>query len=439
MGGGWVVVTNLGVVRGNPDRVQSEVRGGFVAQSPETLIYDADGNLVRDGRWVYSWDAENRPVRVMSYGASDRAGWGRVDWAYDALGRRIRQTSYVLSNGVWVVTEDLKFVSDPVWFGRHVAELNATNHALLRSYVWGLDPSETLDGAGGVGGLLWVRMASGPASGAHFVTCDGNGNVWQLVSATTGMETARYEYGPFGEPLRTTGPAASSHPFRFSTKRTDAHSGLVLYEYRTYNAGLGRWLNRDPVREWGGLNLYGYAENSPVKRYDLLGLTIPGLCAEAYPPYCPCKCISVTVTFSPGNDQFEWGWVINLDGSLRFGNNMRVVWKVQGPASRCKYVQRETGAFRWYNLSKPTQPPKDAMWSASHEVADSHGTCRWGRREYTDSIGATFISPADDGYWISAVVTPPSITLECVSSDGTKLVHQLEVPPPPDPGRFPPL
>jgi hypothetical protein len=135
-----------------------------------------------------------------------------VDWAYDALGRRIRQTSYVLSNGVWVVTEDLKFVSDPVWFGRHIAELNATNHALVRSYVWGLDLSETLDGAGGVGGLLWVRLASGPASGTHFVTYDGNGNVWQLVSATTGTETARYEYGPFGEPLRATGPRCLFQP-----------------------------------------------------------------------------------------------------------------------------------------------------------------------------------------------------------------------------------
>ncbi|MGA4580077.1 hypothetical protein ACPDIT_14775 [Limisphaera sp. VF-2] len=116
MGGG----DEPGVVRGSPDRVQSEVRSDFVAQTPETLIYDGDGNLVRDGRWVYSWDAENRLVRVMSYGAADRASWRRVDWAYDALGRRIRQTSYVLSNGVWVVTEDLKFVSDPMLFGRHL-------------------------------------------------------------------------------------------------------------------------------------------------------------------------------------------------------------------------------------------------------------------------------------------------------------------------------
>ncbi|MGA4577206.1 hypothetical protein [Limisphaera sp. VF-2] len=228
-------VTNLGVLRGNPDRVQSEVRSDFVAQSPETLIYDGDGNLVRDGRWVYSWDAENRLVRVMSYGATDRAGWRRVDGAYDALGRRIRQTGYVLSNGVWVVTEDLKFVSDPVWFGRHIVELNATNHTLVQSYVWSLDLSETLDGAGGVGGLLWVRLAGGPASGAHFVTYDGNGNVWQLVSASTGTETAHYEYGPFGEPIRATGSMAKANPFRFSTKRTVYATAMVLAEHRGYS------------------------------------------------------------------------------------------------------------------------------------------------------------------------------------------------------------
>ncbi|MGA4578997.1 RHS repeat domain-containing protein [Limisphaera sp. VF-2] len=288
-------MTNLGVVRGNPDRVQSEVRSDFVAQTPETLIYDGHGNLVRDGRWVYSWDAENRLVRVMSYGTSDRAGWRRVDWAYDALGRRIRQTSYVLSNGVWVVTEDLKFVSDPVWFGRHLAELNATNHALVRSYVWGLDLSETLDGAGGVGGLLWVRMASGQASGTDFVTYDGNGNVWQLVSASTGTETARYEYGPFGEPLRTTGPAAPFNPFRYSTKRTDPATGLVLYEYRAYSLSLARWLTRDPLADESFISFYstgkplrdqkllraeslgppyGWVANNGVSRVDVLGLRI---------------------------------------------------------------------------------------------------------------------------------------------------------------------
>jgi len=54
------------------------------------------------------------------------------------------------------VVEDLKFVSDPLLFGRHIAELNASDNALVRSYVWGLDLSGTEQGAGGVGGLLWL-------------------------------------------------------------------------------------------------------------------------------------------------------------------------------------------------------------------------------------------------------------------------------------------
>jgi RHS repeat-associated protein len=252
-----------------PDRLQGEVRSAVVVQTPELLVHDLDGNLVRDGRWLYSWDAENRLVRVMSWGGVDRR---RVDWAYDALGRRVRQVRYVWTNGTWQVVEDLKLVSDPELFGRHIAELDGTNGALVRAYVWGLDVSETLDGAGGVGGLLWVRLSGGAGAGVHFVTYDGNGNVWTVVSGSTGTETARYEYGPFGEPLRLTGPVAGSNPFRFSTKRTEDGPGLVLYEYRAYSPTLGRWLTRDPLEESGGANIYAALINSPIEDVDVEGL-----------------------------------------------------------------------------------------------------------------------------------------------------------------------
>ncbi len=43
--------------------------------------------------------------------------------------------------------------------------------------------------------------------------------------------------------------------------------------YRSYNPELGRWINRDPIGEIGGLNLYGFVGNSPVERRDLLGLS----------------------------------------------------------------------------------------------------------------------------------------------------------------------
>mgnify|MGYP002478127415 CR=1 FL=1 len=168
---------------------------------------------------------------------------------------------------------DLKFVSDPELFGRHVAKLNATNNSLVRAYVWGLDLSETLDDAGGVSGLLWVRNGGGPASGTHFVCYDGNGNVWNLVSASTGTETARYEYGPFGEPLRLSGPAAHQNPFRFSTKRTEDISGLVLYEYRAHSPALGRWLSRDPVEETASANLHAAVDNAAIATLDGYGLS----------------------------------------------------------------------------------------------------------------------------------------------------------------------
>jgi len=120
--------------------------------------------------------------------------------------------------------------------------------------------------------LLWVRLSGGPAAGVHFVTYDGNGNVWILVSAGTGTETARYEYGPFGEPLRLTGAAAGSNPFRFSTKRTEDGTGLVLYEYRAYSPTLGWWLSRDPLEEQGGVHLMAFASNDPVLHIDPTGM-----------------------------------------------------------------------------------------------------------------------------------------------------------------------
>jgi len=235
--------------------------------------YHGAGSLTQDGRWEYSWDAENRLIRVQSQTDTPQASWRTVQWQYDALGRRIRETTWTwnANSGTWEATEDLKFVSEATLFGRRIAELNASDSALVRTYVWGLDLSGTEQGAGGVGGLLWLTQHAGPNTGTHFAAYDGNGNIVALSAASDGSETARYEYGPFGEPIRVSGPAASLNPFRFSTKRTENNTDLVLYEYRAYSPSLGRFSNSDPIGELGGLNLYGFVGNNPMGRVDTDG------------------------------------------------------------------------------------------------------------------------------------------------------------------------
>lgn len=48
-------------------------------------------------------------------------------------------------------------------------------------------------------------------------------------------------------------------------------SAGVISGLRYYNAELGRWGNRDPIGEEGGVNLYAGVENSPMMTTDALG------------------------------------------------------------------------------------------------------------------------------------------------------------------------
>jgi RHS repeat-associated protein len=63
-------------------------------------------------------------------------------------------------------------------------------------------------------------------------------------------------------------------PFQFSTKRYDAGTGLNYYGYRFYAPAIERWLNRDPIGEAGGINLYGFVLNDPVNWVDPEGRSV---------------------------------------------------------------------------------------------------------------------------------------------------------------------
>ena len=83
-----------------------------------------------------------------------------------------------------------------------------------------------------------------------------------------------YEYSPFGKVIAKTGSYADENTYRFSTKSIDVETDLYYYGYRYYDSKTGRWLNRDPINEAGGFNIYGMVNNDPVNLWDYLGMKI---------------------------------------------------------------------------------------------------------------------------------------------------------------------
>jgi RHS repeat-associated protein len=55
--------------------------------------------------------------------------------------------------------------------------------------------------------------------------------------------------------------------------RNSNTAGLTYFGYRFYDPTTMRWLNRDPIGERGGLNLYGFVGNDPIRKIDPLGLS----------------------------------------------------------------------------------------------------------------------------------------------------------------------
>ncbi|MBK1829911.1 DUF4347 domain-containing protein [Verrucomicrobiaceae bacterium R5-34] len=222
--------------------------------------YDADGNMISgplpshlSANSILVWDGENRLVSVTVNSVT-------TNYEYDAHGRRI-------SKKVGAATAT-RYIYD-AW--NMIAEYTGTT--LSKSYTWGMDLSGSMQGAGGVGGLLSVQLHTGANTGVFYPSYDGNGNVSEYLDSS-GAKVAHYEYDAFGNEIvsATSGSLATSFAHKFSTKPVDTETGLYYYGYRYYNPVTGKWPSRDPIEEGGGVNLYLFVQNDGLNWVDILGL-----------------------------------------------------------------------------------------------------------------------------------------------------------------------
>jgi RHS repeat-associated protein len=222
-----------------------------------TFTYDSNGNLLSDGRKIYSYDDANELLSVSVPGE-----W-KAEFVYDGLLRRRITRDYAWQAGGWTKTNETRYICDRMLV---LQERDASNNPLV-TYTRGLDLSGTFQGAGGIGSLL----ARTDAGGSAFYHSDLGGNVTSLTDGN-GSVTARYLYDPYGRLLGKWGPMADANRYQFSSKEQHPSSGLYYYRFRFYESGLQRWLNRDLIGENGGLNLYGFVGNNPLRWVDPYGL-----------------------------------------------------------------------------------------------------------------------------------------------------------------------
>ncbi|HKX29237.1 MAG TPA: RHS repeat-associated core domain-containing protein [Blastocatellia bacterium] len=232
---------------GRPDRL--------TGADDAVLIYDELGNLIekRRGRTAirYSYDSDNQLIAIES-----KEG-GRVEFAYDAFGRRIAKQTNEGETGFW-------------WDGDVL--LSERRDERETEYVFALDdfqPRCRFDEA------VFESYHNDQLGTPREVTDQAGRVVW----------SASYDvYGRLDE-FRG---AESANQIRFQGQYEDPETGLYYNRFRYYDPDCQRYISRDPIGILGGRNHYHYVE-CPINEIDPLGLVKCKKFGNLYPQDKPSQ------------------------------------------------------------------------------------------------------------------------------------------------------
>ncbi len=228
--------------------------------------YDKNGNMLNDGTKNYVWDAQNRLISVTYINPQPPTVADTVQMAYDGFGRRVSITE---QHGTTILASKTF-----VWCGAQLCqERDMTGHAVTKQFF---TLGEQINGSD------------------YFYTFDHIGNVREMTDSN-GISHCNYDYDIFGRQTKLSGDMNAD--FGYTDIYQEKATGLNLTWFRAYDANKGRWLNRDPVNERFGPNLYEYVMNNSLMWIDPFGLE----CTPTATPTTNPK------TNSPG----IWPWIQN--------------------------------------------------------------------------------------------------------------------------------
>jgi len=224
--------------------------------------YDAAGNMTYDGAHSYTYDAENRLIKVD--------GGSTATYIYDAEGHRVQKSASSSVSG---------FLYDVG--GNVLADFSGTG-AWNTGYVY-------------FGGSLIAEYANNTT---YSISKDHLGST-RLMTRLDKSVYDSLDFLPFGEQL--VGDTGTTH--KFTGKERDSESGLDNLGARYDSSNLGRFMSPDPLmasatvydpRTW---NRYTYALNNPLRFIDPDGMK--EVTAEECKKDPNCVTVKVNVIYDP--------------------------------------------------------------------------------------------------------------------------------------------
>jgi RHS repeat-associated protein len=245
------------------------------------ILSDNNGNTSDDGTNIYSYDEENRLVKVTA--KASHAVLGK--YQYDTFGRRV---SKIDNFGVQTFY---------YYDGWRTIEEQSLAGVTQATYVFGnyLDEVLTMDRAGEPGpfyyhqNTLWSTFALSDSTGNGVEGYSYDAYGFQTVILPGPDHILDFD----GDDVYLPGGKSSyGNPFLFTGQRLDPESGalggpdgipagLLYYKNRYYSTFFGRFLQRDPLGyNAGDPNLYEYVTGGPTFSADAGGLASTGSVVE---------------------------------------------------------------------------------------------------------------------------------------------------------------
>ena len=254
-------------------------------QSQNNYTYDKNGNLTKKIEYddegsiktitLYTFDYENRLIRVeMQKDGKEKI----VEFTYDPFGRRLsKSVSHLSLRGE---AEAISEEDDNDDEGDNDKDDEDKDTPRATYYVY---DNEDIIMEYNHKGKVTTRYVHGlgidePLSiekkgKIYYYHADGLGSITALTDGK-GKVVQRYEYDSFGK-LKHHGHKVKQ-PYTYTAREYDRETGLYYYRARYYDAKIGRFLQKDPLRGFlrnpQTLNRYPYVGNNSINFIDPTGL-----------------------------------------------------------------------------------------------------------------------------------------------------------------------